>query len=61
MLIAYSIHRQQQRRMTMRYSTASTRYQAMKNNPDCFSFYKVEGGFACFYCAQSLAQWLNQK
>ena len=45
----------------MRFSESTTRYQAIKKNPDCFSFHKVEGGFACFYCAQALAQWLNQK
>ena len=45
----------------MRYSDAETRYQAQKENPDCWSFYKVEGGYACFYCAQALFQWLNQR
>ncbi len=45
----------------MRYSDAKTRYQAQKENPDCWSFYKVEGGYACFYCGSALNQWLNQR
>jgi len=45
----------------MKFSEATTRYQAQKENPDCFSFYKVEGGYACFYCWQSLNTWRNQK
>ena len=45
----------------MRYSDAETRYQAQKENPDCWSFYKVEGGYACFYCGSALNQWLNQR
>jgi len=45
----------------MRYSTAKTRYEAIRDNPDCFSFHRVEGGFICFYCAQALQTWLNQK
>jgi len=45
---------------TMIFSTEKTRYLAQKNNPQCFSFYKVSGGFMCFFCAQSLQNWLNQ-
>ena len=45
----------------MIFSKAKTRYQAQKENPDCFSFYKVEGGYACFYCWQRLRTWRNQK
>ncbi len=44
----------------MKFYECETRYQAVKNNPDCFSFYKVEGGYACFYCMQSLKTWLGQ-
>lgn len=45
----------------MRFSDATTRYQAQKENSDCFAFYRVEGGYACFYCAQALYTWRNQK
>jgi hypothetical protein len=45
----------------MRYSTQETRYKAQKENPDCFAFYKVEGGYACFYCYQALTTYKQQK
>ena len=45
----------------MRYSEAETRYQAQKENPDCWLFYKVAGGYACFYCSQALSTYLNQR
>ena len=47
--------------VTMRFSTAKTRYKAQKENPDCFSFYRVEGGYVCFYCAQALRQYIQQR
>ena len=45
----------------MKYAYVKTRYQAQKENPDCFSFHKIEGGYACFYCYQSLQTFKNQK
>jgi hypothetical protein len=45
----------------MRFSDATTRYQAQKQNPDCFTFIKVEGGYACFYCSQALQTYKAQK
>ena len=45
----------------MIYTDAKTRYQAQKQNPTCFAFYKVEDGYVCFYCAQALHTWKNQK
>ena len=45
----------------MIFSHAKNRYYAMKENPHCFSFYKTEGGFACFYCWDTLRQWRNQQ
>ena len=48
--------------LQMIYSSQKTRYLAQKENPSCFAFYKAwEGGFYCFYCAQALHTWKNQK
>lgn len=44
----------------MIFSRATTRYLAMKENPDCFSFYRVDGGYVCFFCHQAKNTWLNQ-
>jgi hypothetical protein len=49
-----------QEEIKMRFSDAKTRYEAQKQNPDCFSFYKIEDGYVCFYCAQALHTWKNQ-
>ena len=40
---------------------STTRYQAKKANPDCFAFYRVEGGWACFYDAETLRAWRTQR
>ena len=45
----------------MRYTVAKTRYQAQKENLDCFSFYKTEGGYVCFYCWDALNTYKNQR
>lgn len=62
MRIVYILYNQQHNNgeTTMRFSEVPTLYQAMKQNEDCFSFHRVEGGFVCFYCVQALVQWFNQ-
>jgi hypothetical protein len=45
----------------MTYSDAQTRYAAQKENPHCFAFYKVEGGYICFYCSQALQTYRAQR
>lgn len=42
----------------MIFSEAKTRYAAQKEHPYCFSFYKVQGGYACFHSWLSLLNWL---
>ena len=45
----------------MTFSQSNTRYQAQKENPNCWSFHKVDGGYFCFYCSQALNTYLNQR
>jgi len=46
----------------MVYSDQKTRYLAQKENPHCFAFYRAwHGGFYCFFCAQALHTYKNQK
>ena len=45
----------------MTFSNQPTRYKAQKENPECFAFYKVEGGYMCFYCTQALNQYKQQR
>jgi len=43
----------------MIFSNAQTRYAAQKENPDCFSFHKVEDGYVCFFCEVQKNNWLR--
>ena len=45
----------------MIYSTQRTRYKAQQENPNCFAFYKVEGGYMCFFCWDTLSNWRQQR
>ncbi len=51
----------QQGATKMIFSSQQTRYKAQKENRNCFAFYKVEGGYMCFHCAQTLKQYKQQR